>query len=360
MEQFGKASETTKITEEISLKELIVKLQDWLRYLWQKKVWVITFTALGAGIGLFIALKSKPNYAAELTFVLEDNSTSPLGAYSGLASQLGIDLGNTGQSSLFAGENIIEFLKTRLIVEKALLAPVLYRNQRMTLVEVYIRFSGMKKQWQEAEFPFNVEYPLNVERRSYSRQQDSVLNIIQAKVIKKNLVVEKVDKKLSFISVKVLSPVDTFSKYFAEALVKEAIDFYTNTKTKRTKLNVDRLQLQADSMKLLLNRKTYSTAALQDLNVNPAKQIASVNTELALRDKTVLQSMYIEIIKNLELSKIAMTRETPVIQIINIPIFPLEIKKIGKVKGIVIGAFISGFITVFALLLSRIYKEIMN
>ncbi|CAL1520774.1 Wzz/FepE/Etk N-terminal domain-containing protein [Chitinophaga sp. MM2321] len=360
MEQSGKSSKTNSEGDEISLKELILKLQEWFRYLWRKKFWIIGVALICAGAGLWLALNSKPNYTAELTFVLEDNSSSPLSAYSGLASQLGLDLGNTGTSSLFAGDNIMEFLKTRLIVEKALLAPILYQDQKMTLVECYIEYNHLRKQWSKLDAPFNVQYPLDADRSTYSLNQDSILNIIQAKIVKQNLVIEKVDKKLSFISVHVLSPLGIFSKYFAEALVREAIDFYTNTKTKRTKENVDRLQTQADSLKLLLDRKTYSTAALQDLNANPAKQVASVNTELAMRDKLVLQTMYGEIVKNLELSKITMAREMPVIQIIDTPILPLEIKKLGKLKAIIIGAFLGGFITTLVLLLSRVYKEIMN
>jgi hypothetical protein len=360
MEQFGKPSEITKKGDEISLKEVILKLQSWFKYLWAKKVWIIGVALMCGGAGLFLALNAKPSYVAELTFVLEETSSSPLGAYSGLASQLGLDLGSSGGSSLFAGDNIMAFLKTRLIVEKALLSPVLYQNKEMTLAECYIKYNNLRKKWSGLDKPFNVEYPLHSNRTIYSRSQDSVLNDIQTKVVNQNLTVEKVDKKVSFLSVKVLSPVDTFSKYFAEALVKEAIDFYTNTKMKKTMSNVDRLQIQADSMKLLLDRKTYSAAILQDLNANPAKQVASVNSELAMRDKSVLQTMYAEVVKNLEISKITMAREMPVIQIIDTPIFPLEIKKLGKLKGIVIGAFLGGFFTTLILLLLRMYKEVMN
>lgn len=360
MEQFERVPNAPNEGDEISLKELIVKIQMLCRYLWQRKIWIILFTLIGGGAGFWQAVTTKPGYSAELTFVLEESSSSPLGAYSGLASQLGLDLSSSGGSSLFAGDNIMEFIKTRLIVEKALLSPIVYHNKEMTMAECYIEFSGFRKPWSELTPAFNVSFPLDSDRAVFSRSQDSVLNFIQGKIVKKNIKIEKVDKKLSFISVQVVSPVEVFSKYFTEALVNEAIDFYTNTKTKRTRTNVDRLQSQADSIKILLNRKTYSAAVLQDFNANPAKQVASINTEFALRDKMVLQTMYGEIVKNLELSKMAMEQETPVIQIINTPIFPLEIKKLGKLKAIVIGAFLGGFFTTLIILMSRIYKEIMN
>ncbi len=52
--------------------------------------------------------------------------------------------------------------------------------------------------------------------------------------------------------------------------------------------------------------------------------MASIGSELAMRDKTVLQTMYGEVVKNLEISKIAMAQETPIIQIVDMPILPLE------------------------------------
>ncbi|MEC5147440.1 Chain length determinant protein [Chitinophaga sp. 180180018-2] len=360
MEQ-GKEQATDKGgADEISLKELIIKIQEWSRFFWKKKFLILGITCLGAVLGLLSALRSKPQYVADLTFVLEDNSSSPLGAYSGLASQFGIDLNNGSGGSLFAGDNIMEFLKTRLIVERALLSPVQYQNKQMTLAECFIRFSNLRKAWSKQKKPFDVQFPLNEKRSAFTLDQDSVLNAIRKIIVKNNLKVEKVDKKLSFISVEVVSPVDTFSLRMTEALVKEAIDFYIDTKTQKTKANVDRLQLQADSMRILLDRKTYSAASVQDLNVNPAKQVASVGTELALRDKVVLQTLYGEVVKNLELSKIAMAREMPVIQIIDRPILPLEIKKLGELKGIVIGAILGGFLTSLTLLFYRIYKEIMS
>lgn len=360
MEQPGKSSEIKMEADEISLKELILKIKDWFRYLWAKKFWIIGVALIFGGLGLLVSLNTEPNYAAELTFVLEDNSSSPLGAYMGLASQVGLDLGNSGQNSLFAGDNIIEFLKSRLIVERALLSPVKYQGREMTLADCYIEYNELRAKWSKGKVPFNVKYPLNSDRATYSLAQDSVLNIIQGSLVSKNLIVEKVDKKLSFISVKVVTPMETFSKYFTEALVREAIDFYIDTKTKVTKTNVDKLQAQADSMKMLLDRKTYSTAVLQDLNANPAKQIASVNTELAMRDKLVLQTMYGEIVKNLELGKITMTREMPVIQIIDTPILPLKVQMLGKFKAILIGCVLGGVLALVIVLINRVYKDIMK
>jgi DNA-directed RNA polymerase specialized sigma subunit len=176
---------------------------------------------------------------------------------------------------------------------------------------------------------------------------------------KQNLNVSKIDKKLSFIAVQVASEDQLFSKFFTERLVAEATDFYVKTKTKRSKTNVDKLQAIADSLELQLNKKTYSTAVAQDLNVNPIRQVANVETEIRSRDKMVLQTMYAEVVKNLEISKMTMAQETPVVQVIDTPILPLKKERFGKLKGLILGGFVGGFLILIILILRKMIRDVM-
>jgi hypothetical protein len=175
-----------------------------------------------------------------------------------------------------------------------------------------------------------------------------------------NLEVSKPDKKLSFISVKCTSPNEIFSKIFTERLVKEATDFYVETKTKRSRTNVDILQVKADSLEKLLNRKTYSVAATEDVNLNPAKRVATVGMEVGSRDKLVIQTIYGEVIKNLEMSRMAMAQEMPLIQIVDKPILPLHKKKVGKAKGIVLGGIFGGFLICILLIILETYRKMIT
>ena len=346
--------------DSISVKELLLKIQKWFKYLVGKWVTILIFAVLGAALGVIASFINKKKYVAELTFILEENNTNALGAYMGLASQFGIDLGGTASSGIFTGENIIQFLKSRLIIEKTFLSPVTENGKTISLAERYIRFNNLREGWKEDATLRDIKFPLNLDRSHFSLKQDSILNEMYKDVIKSKLKVEKTDPKLSFISVKVSTIDELFSKVFSETLVNKAIDFYVDTKTKRAKESVNRLQGQADTLEDFLNRKTYSLAAKQDINLNPAKQMANVGTELALRDKMVFQTMYAEVMKNLEMSKMAMTQETPVIQIVDTPILPLKKEALGKVKGASIGGLLGGFLVTMFLFIKKLYKSIME
>jgi hypothetical protein len=348
-----------KQSDEISLKDVLVGLQGWYSYLLKKWLIIVIVGLAGAALGLTYALTKKTNYVAELTFVLEDGKTNPLSAYMGLASQFGIDLGGGGNTGVFQGDNIMEFLKSRLMVERTLLSPVNFEGKDISLADLYIRFNKLDEAWEKDPGLKGLHFPVGLDRSKFTLKQDSVLNIIQGSIVKKSLDIGKIDKKLSFISVKCTSENELFSKRFTERLVKEATEFYVNTKIGRSKVNVDKLQQSADSLEMLLNRKTYSLAAAQDINQNPARQVATVSTELQQRDKMVLQTMYAEVIKNLELSKMAMAQETPVVQVVDTPILPLKKERFGKLKGLIVGGVLAGFLIVGILIARRAVSEIM-
>lgn len=347
-------------TNELSLKDIVGKLSDWLKYLWRKKIIIILFSVVGAALGVAYSLMKKPAYTGELTFVLEDSKSNPLSSYAGIASQFGFDLSGGAGSGIFSGDNILEFLKSRLMIEKTLLLPITADGKTTTLADRYIEVYELKDKWKKKSHLAGIGFPLKTDRKQFTLQQDSILNVLYEKILKQHLDVGKLDKKLSFVYVQCKTTDEYFSKYFTEYLVKEAAEFYIRTKTLRSATNVNNLQHKADSIEALLNRKTYSAAAVQDMNMNPARNTAGVATELATRDKLVLQTIYTEVVKNLEVSKMAMIQEAPVIQIVDSPTFPLEKETPGLLKSIVIGGFLFGFLTVLFLIFKIIYKEIMN
>lgn len=359
MEPTGQTYDSPNTGAQISLKEIILKLQEWYRYLLAKWWLIIVLGFIGAGLGLGYAIIKKPNYVGEVTFVLEESKNSSLGSYAGIASQFGIDLGGSG-SGIFSGDNILEFLKSRLMVEKALLSPVQVNKQRISLAELYINAYKLRDKWNKSPSLAKVGYPIGQDRSSFSLQQDSLLFDLYNVITKSNLKVAKPDKKLSFISVKCISKDELFSKVFTERLVSEATDFYVKTKTQRSKKNVDMLQHKADSLEELLNRKTYSAAASQDLNLNPARRVATVGTEVASRDKLMLQTVYAEVIKNLEVSRVSMSQEAPIIQVIDTPIIPLKKEQLSKLKGMVFGGIGMAVLMMILLLLNNIYRELMK
>jgi uncharacterized protein involved in exopolysaccharide biosynthesis len=66
-----------------------------------------------------------------------------------------------------------------------------------------------------------------------------------------------------------------------------------------------------------------------------------------------------QLVGNLELAKVTLRKETPLIQIIDRPIFPLEKEKVGKLMSLVLGGFLAGFLTVLCLVFTTLYKKMI-
>ncbi len=347
--------------DEISLKELIQKIKEWIRYL--KTQWKIIFgvAALGAIIGFTYASFQKPEFSATSTFVLEeDKGGGGLSGAMGLASSFGLDLGGGG-GGLFTSSNIIELMKSRLVVEKTLLNPVQVGGKEMSLADYYTQINELKEAWSKKPALANINFPANADRTKFSLEQDSILQVISTGLTKNNLTILQKDKKVSIISLTVKSENELFSKLFCEQLLKETSDFYIETKSKKARLNVEILQHQADSIRAELNSAITGVAAASDnvYNLNPALNVKRTPSTRRQVDVQANTAILTQLVAQLELSKVSLRKETPLVQLIDRPILPLEKEKLGRIKSFVLGGFLAGFLTVLYLVFGQLYKKLV-
>jgi uncharacterized protein involved in exopolysaccharide biosynthesis len=347
--------------DEISLKELIQKIQEWIAYLKTQWKLIIGIAALGGFIGFVYGSLQKPNYLATTTFVLEeDKSGGGLGGAMGLASSFGFDLGGGG-GGLFTSSNIIELMKSRLVVEKTLLNPVKVAGKEISLADYYIQINELKEDWAKKPALANINFPVNADRIKFSLEQDSILQTISAGLTKNNLVIAQKDKKVSIISLTVKTENELFSKLFCEQLLKETSDFYIETKSKKSRLNVDILQHQADSIRAELNGAITGVAAASDnvYNLNPAYNVKRTPGTRRQVDVQANTAILTQLVAQLELSKVSLRKETPLVQLIDRPILPLEKDKVGRLKSLILGGFLAGFLTVLYLVFGQLYRKMI-
>lgn len=345
-------------SDEISLKELLLKIAAWWRYLLSKWLIILIFGIIGGVLGFTYAYIKKPIYTATTTFVLETGEKGGgLGAYAGVASMMGIDLGSGG-GGLFQGDNILDLYKSRKMIEKTLFSP---RDtiSSTPLIERYLEIYKEREGWSNSPrlkgLKFTVDNLNNATDISKPEQRlrDSVIGIIVETIGNSSLTVAKPDKKLSIIKVDVKSIDEIFAKRFNEELVKNVNDFYIQTKTKKALDNVQILQHKTDSVRAVMNGAIYSAALVADAtpNLNPTRQVQrAAPVQKAQFSAETNKAVLSEMVKNLELAKITLLKETPLIQTIDDPIYPLKKDKLGIIKGMILGIFLSLFVAIFYLL----------
>ncbi|MVN21015.1 Wzz/FepE/Etk N-terminal domain-containing protein [Mucilaginibacter arboris] len=347
-------------SEEISLKELILKLRSGFNYIKSKWAIILLSGILGGALGLLYSIFKKPIYTATSTFVLEENKTGGLSQYASLASMAGIDIGGGGAGGIFQGDNILELYKSRVMIEKTLLTPVNINGKNELLIDRYIDYNKLRNKWKEKDHIVSISFNGNPEK--FNRKQDSIITNIVELFNKKVLNVEKLDKKLSIIKVDVATSDELFSKAFNIKLVETVNDFYTQTKTKKSYQNVQVLQKQADSVKRILNYSIGGVASAIDAapNANPLLQTLRVPSQKKQVDVQANSAIYSEIVKNLEISKISLRQETPLIQVIDDPVLPLPIDRLSKSKGVILGGFLGGFLIVVLISVRKFFDIILK
>lgn len=348
----------TGANDEISLKDLLEKAREWYQYLLSQWKIIVLAGIIGAVLGLAYSFSKKPIYTAKLSFALEDDKSGG-GGLGSLASSFGFDLGGSS-GGVFTASNLTELFKSRSMVEQTLLTPVRVNNRTISLAEMYIQINEWRKDWSENPKYSSVEFLPNASRNKFTRTQDSIIGIIYQNLSQGGLSVAQKDKKIAIINIDVHSTDELFAKYFCEALAKKVSDFYIDTKSKKSRENMQILERQTDSIRRELNGAITGVAIANDntFNLNPALNVRRAPSTRRQVDVQANTAILTELVKQTELAKVTLRKETPLIQVIDRPILPLPKEKFSKSQGILTGGLLAGFLIVFGLILRRFCKQI--
>ena len=320
----------------IKYSELKAVIQRFANYFISQYKIILFTTFLTSALGLLYGKLQPSTFKATSTFIVEDKSGKGGGGLSGLASQFGIDVGGLtgGGAGLFDGDNILEIIKSRAIIEKVLLTkieePASLKGQ--TIADYYIQINNLAPAFESKNINVkSLNFAGLTEGAKHTVQQDSILYLLYSK-INRNLSVEKKNKKSTIITLEVVSGDQVFSKLFADEILKQTSDLYIDIKTGNLSRSIARIQQKADSLQRSLS-SIYQNAF----------QINSSRTEMSNRDKTFSSTLYAEVVKNLETMKLSLINQTPVIQVLDSPKYPLFDQRTPARYALIIG-FAVGFV----------------
>ena len=339
--------------DEMTIKDLIEIIKEWYQYLYKKWKLIFLISFIGAIVGFIYANSQPIKYKALLTFIVDEEKSTSSGLGS-IASQFGFDGG--GGVGAFSGANLVELMKTRLIIERTLLNPIVVNDETISIAEYYIRLNKMKES-------LKIEFLPNADRSKFSLEQDMILKSIYKSISgSDNLSILQKDKKVSFQTIEVTSTDENFAKIFCDNLVKVTSEYYIEIKSKKAKNSMEILQRQVDSIRNQFNISIVNVARETDniYNINPAFKAKGIQPAKKQIDLQINTSMLNSLVTNLEMSKMALRKETPLIQIIDRPTYPLEKIKLSKLISLIIGGFLAGFLTVTYLVIFKLYKNAIS
>ena len=335
--------------QEDPLKQLILLLQDMHREIWRRWLFIGLIAILSAGLGVALSMMLATDYEAKLTFIIEEqDGGGALAGYAGVASQFGIELG--GESSAFSTDNVVELLRSRQLVTQALLSD----DGGNPLIDRFIASYDLREEWNEDPRLVDIQFGEN------GFLQDSLLAGIYTTLIEDHIEIERLNVTSNILYVGCITEDEMFSKLMTERLVESVADYYVDVKTQRARQTLDFVQERTDSVAGALSGAELELARWKDSQRSIIKAEGYL-TELRLqRQVQILNTMYAEAIKNLELSKVTLLKETPLLQIIDRPILPLKPLKLSLPKAVVIFGFLGAVLAVLWVIGAKIVRDALS
>ena len=219
----------------------------------------------------------------------------------------------------------MELLKSRGVISKTLLRSVNINNKKDLFINHFISMYDLNANWNDDPDLSNISFydPIEI-------KHDSIITLIWNNIIDEHISVKIKNDDTDIIYLSFISLNEEFSKYFSENLIDEMSRMYIEYQTKQSTNTIDFLQNRSDSVFYELQNAEEEYARVKDINQRIIKASGRLQELQLMRNVEVLNTMYLELVKNIEVSKLTLLNQTPIIQVIDKPILPLEDQKLSS------------------------------
>lgn len=345
-----------ELNNDIQLKDVLIKFSEYKKELWKKRLKIGLTSLLFLILGVLIGIYSEPRYEAELTFVVEKNQGSvSLSGISGIASQFGFDLGGQASEGAFSQQNIIELLKSQGVIYSTLSAKKIIDGSSDFLIQHYLRINNIDLVFDEKN-----QNTLEFSENAPSIQNDSIKSIVWQEIVEDKLTIDLKDEDANIIALSYVSSNERFAKIFSETLIDQMRKMYVEYQTTQSRRTLNFLESRADSVFLELEKAEEEYARVKDVNQRIVKASGRLKELRLYREVEVLNTMYLEIVKNLELAKMTLLNQTPIILTLDKPILPLEETRIPTLLWVIIMGLIGATLSILFFLFSKLFQDALD
>ena len=343
--------------DEISIKELILKTQEYIKVIWSKKIGLIAVSLLfGAGFALKAYLKPT-TYTAELTFMVNQDDGGSMSGIGAVLGQFGLGGGGGGSSNF---DQITEIARSSKICERTLMDSAIIDGTKDLLANHIIRSYKMHEDWQEdtvlVDFLFTNPFAAT---KQYNIALNKLIGFFKGGK-KPGIANLEFDEKSTILKIATTAIDQELSAALTNSWYDKIQVYYVLKSTEGPKKTLKELTHKADSIFSLLNGAESGLATGSD-KLGIITTYDRLPTSRAGRNLQMYGAMYAEVIKNKETSDFILKSETPYFQKLDEPRLPIEGDEIlGWKLSMILGMIAGGFVF-SGLVIGRIlWKDLMQ
>ena len=279
-----------------SMTELVIKLKPYFKILWQNKWKFILFNLIVLILTtLYLLLLAKPYFRSTVTILPDygNKSSEMLGQLSGLASLAGVSVGDTPPTQIYQN----------LITSETVLSDVIYT----------------KYQTEEFKQPVNlIEYfEIEPKDESLSKQLQERDKFLQLYVeFTKKRITTDLDRLTKILTVTVEMPESKLSADVANKITESLNDYILTQRKSFASEQRKYLEKRVGQVKDTLS---FFEEKLKDFRSQNRMILQSPELQLEqarlMRNVEIQQTVYGELLKQLELVKLQEVKDTPVLNV---------------------------------------------
>jgi uncharacterized protein involved in exopolysaccharide biosynthesis len=345
-------------------EEVTIDISKIFKVIFKQKWAILIVTILSTMLGVFIAINIPNEFSSQVQILPELDSKDGGGGVSklkSLAGLAGVDLGSMSGTDAVRPDLYPNILQSTPFLLSVMNMKVYASKYKQTMLmskfleenanqELSVRIFG--KSEEKAKDSFVID-PKNIpfETLSLDSKQDFFVKELQKRVG------ATLDKKTGviIISVKMQDPViaATVVRYAQDYLTKYVVNYRTEKTLKDIKFLEDRI----GEAKRRYDNALYSYSSYQDRNKSLFLNIAKDEGKKLQYEVDLSYSIYAELAKQLEESKIKIHRETPIFKVLEPAQIPVR-KSDPKRSVIVLGFAFAALILCILAVLGINYKSL--
>lgn len=350
--------------DEITLKELILKIQEFGREIWNNKWWVILFAGIVSGAFLLKAFLSESSYTSSLTFLVSSNKAKPA-VDQELAAILGYNVVN------YELNKIVELARSRQIVNPVLFERKVLENKEDYLGNHLINTYNFHEKWEEEaassqyqDIQLNNFYFTSDSTANFDAREIRAITLIGELLAgsnlkgKKGLITSAYDKKTEMVNLTVKAKNKELSIFLLDAIYHSLYDFYQEETVGRPQRAFESLTIRADSLLNNLNALERQLAQQSDRYKNILSKVSHLKLDQLNRKVETTNRVYQEVLRNKERLEFMIGNESADFQIIDRTFVPID-NSTSKIMNVLIGGFLGAFLAIIYILSRKFFRDAM-
>lgn len=345
--------------DEITLRELILKIKEYWAEIWRNWLTIALITLPFVGYFGYPALNRPLTYTAQLTFMLNDDKGG-----NGIASMLG-QFGSLlgGRGGDYQLGKILEIARSRRIISAALFEKYNLNGQEDFYANHIIRLQQLHDKW-KADTTLNGFLFTQGDPTAFSRTENKALLALYGEMIGgvgvgRPMFGTGLDEDTGIMTLSLNSRDEMLAIELLNTLYKNISAFYIEKSIQRESETLEILTQKRDSIGRVLNSNDYAAAAFDEKSRGLLQETQKVPSTRYRRNTQILSLMYGEALKNAEFAEFALKSSTPFLSLIDVPIPPLKPEARGRVNTILTWLIIGLLLGSVYVITRKIVREAM-